>query len=588
MALERLQKILARAGVSARRKAEELISARRVTVNGEIVSELGARADPTRDRIALDGRVLEQPRTSTYIVLWKPAGVVTTAKDELDRRTVIDLVRCESRVFPVGRLDMDAEGVLLLTDDGDLAAALTHPSGEVPKVYRAKVRGRPSPETLKLLEKGLELEDGFAIATHARWVESDPDSPRGKAIGWVELTVTEGRNHLVKRMLDAVGHPVLALRRLRFGPLDLEGLRVGKWRHLRHEEVRRIRSTATQAIKKRRNAGPRPKRTESESAEPETRTTVGREQRGVFITRAPKLDRDDEPTSAARGRARGGEPREGAGASRPVRRPETRGAPAPARGDEPARARRTTDDRDGAPASRVRRAPVRQAPADADRARDTDTKRRPTPKRAPQREETRSEAPTGPARGAPKRTPQREETRPGAPAAPGRGAPKRAPQREDESRPSGRAPKRPQPREDEGRAPKRAPQRDDGRSDAPAAPGRGAPRRTPSRPDGRTDAPAAPGRGAPTRAPRRDDEGRAPSRAPKRDDEGRARPTSTDRPAPSRSAPKGDVRGPAEGARRPPARSKAPAATRDTPHAPRPTHPRTPNARKPSPPRKGP
>ena len=152
MALERLQKILAKSGVAARRKAEELITAGRVAVNGEVVRELGSRADPDRDRITLDGRVLEQPRTPTYIVLWKPAGVVTTAKDELNRRTVVDLVRCDTRVFPVGRLDMDAEGVLLMTDDGDLAAALTHPSGEVPKVYRAKVRGRPSPETLKLLE----------------------------------------------------------------------------------------------------------------------------------------------------------------------------------------------------------------------------------------------------------------------------------------------------------------------------------------------------------------------------------------------------------------------------------------------------
>jgi pseudouridine synthase len=302
MALERLQKILAKSGVAARRKAEELITAGRVAVNGEVVRELGSRADPDRDRITLDGRVLEQPRTPTYIVLWKPAGVVTTAKDELNRRTVVDLVRCDTRVFPVGRLDMDAEGVLLMTDDGDLAAALTHPSGEVPKVYRAKVRGRPSPETLKLLEKGLELEDGFAIATHAKWVDSDPESPRGKAIGWVELTVTEGRNHLVKRMLDAVGHPVLALRRLRFGPLDLEGLRVGKWRHLRHEEVRRVRSTATQAKKKRKAAGPRPKvaRPAPEAADALVTRPRVNEQRGVYITRPPRLDRDDEPAAAPR------------------------------------------------------------------------------------------------------------------------------------------------------------------------------------------------------------------------------------------------------------------------------------------------
>lgn len=252
MSEERIQKLIARAGIAARRKAEELITSGRVKVNDQVVTELGTKADPERDKIEVDGRRLHMPRTPTYIVLWKPTGVVTTANDELNRRTVIDLVQCDARVFPVGRLDYDAEGLLLLTDDGDLAAALTHPSGHVEKVYRCRVVGFVRPDALKTLETGVELEDGPAQATRARLIYEDGPH-RGPA--WVELAVTEGRNHLVKRMLQAVGHPVTLLRRVRFGPLELDDLRPGKWRNLRRDEVARLRAAATRA-KKNRRAGP--------------------------------------------------------------------------------------------------------------------------------------------------------------------------------------------------------------------------------------------------------------------------------------------------------------------------------------------
>lgn len=250
---ERLQKLIARAGVAARRKAETLIAEGRVRVNGQIVDQLGAKADPERDRIEVDGKRLHFPRAFTYIVLNKPPDVVTTARDEHGRQTVLDLLKgVRSRVFPVGRLDLDAEGVLLLTDDGRLAADLTHPAGEVPKTYRAKVKGHPDDATLARLEQGVLLEDGEARARNVHRVQSpSPRGTRPQANTWVELTVTEGRNRLVKRMFEAIGHPVVRLRRVRFATLTLDGLRPGQWRNLRRDELRKLRETARRARSKR-------------------------------------------------------------------------------------------------------------------------------------------------------------------------------------------------------------------------------------------------------------------------------------------------------------------------------------------------
>jgi 23S rRNA pseudouridine2605 synthase len=255
--LERLQKIIAQAGVASRRRAESLITEGRVRVNGQVVTELGAKAHPGRDAIEVDGRRLQVPRAWTYILLYKPTGVVTTAHDELGRRTVFDLVKgIDARLFTVGRLDYDAEGALLLTNDGELAADLTHPSGQVPKTYQVKVRGLPAEEILARLNKGVVLEDGLAQASgvHRVAVGRSPSPVNA----WIELTVTEGRNHLVKRMFEAIGHPVVRLRRVGFAHLTLEGLRQGRWRHLRRDELKLLQSTARAARKRREKPGDDP------------------------------------------------------------------------------------------------------------------------------------------------------------------------------------------------------------------------------------------------------------------------------------------------------------------------------------------
>jgi len=250
MPTDRLQKIIARAGITSRRKAEALITAGRVRVDGQIVKELGVKANPETARIEVDGKVIEIPRAWTYIIINKPPEVVTTSADEFDRRTVLDLLKgVDARVFPVGRLDRDAEGLLLLTNDGDMAAALTHPAGEVPKVYRTKLKGLPSDKDLEGLMFGVDLEDGLARAEYVHRVDLGRRQSRANA--WIELTVTEGRNHLVKRMCAAMGYPVLKLRRMKFANLDMEGLRPGRYRRLGKEEQRKLKAIARNAARKR-------------------------------------------------------------------------------------------------------------------------------------------------------------------------------------------------------------------------------------------------------------------------------------------------------------------------------------------------
>jgi 23S rRNA pseudouridine2605 synthase len=223
----RLNAYLARAGVASRRGADELIKAGRVTVNGE-PGELNTFV-ASRDRVEVDGRPAElQPRA--YVLLHKPAGVVTTARDPRGRRTVVDLVDHASRVVPVGRLDLDTTGALLLTNDGELAHMLAHPRYEVEKVYEAEVEGDPSDEALQDLRRGVELDDGLTAPAQARRLGP----------GRVELVLHEGRKHQVKRMLAAVGYPVTSLHRSRYGGLTLEGLEPGAWRELEPSEVTRL------------------------------------------------------------------------------------------------------------------------------------------------------------------------------------------------------------------------------------------------------------------------------------------------------------------------------------------------------------
>jgi len=226
----RLNAYLARAGVASRRKADELIKAGRVTVNGE-PGQLNTFVGK-QDRVELDGKPLAR-QSLAYVLLHKPAGVVTTASDPHGRPTVVELVSDYAiRIVPVGRLDADTTGALLLTNDGELAHRLAHPRYEVEKVYEAEVEGEPSDEALRRLEQGIELDDG----------RTAPAKARRLAPSRIELAIHEGRKHQVKRMLEAVDHPVTRLHRSRYAGLTLEGLQPGEWRELEPGEVARLQS----------------------------------------------------------------------------------------------------------------------------------------------------------------------------------------------------------------------------------------------------------------------------------------------------------------------------------------------------------
>ncbi len=241
MVEERLQKALARAGVASRRAAEAMIAAGRVRVNGKVITAMGTKVDPGKDDVRVDGRHIAttapDQQEKVYFVLNKPPGFLTTTKDDRGRKTVMDLVvgASQARIYPVGRLDFDAEGVLLLTNDGELANLLTHPRYHVPKTYLAKVKGVPSEEKLNKLRKGIYLEDGPTKPAHVEIEE------KMKANTWVEITVTEGRNRLIKRMFWRIQHPVLKLVRTRFGALDREGLRLGEYREISKKELVQLR-----------------------------------------------------------------------------------------------------------------------------------------------------------------------------------------------------------------------------------------------------------------------------------------------------------------------------------------------------------
>jgi pseudouridine synthase len=240
----RLQKLLSMAGVASRRAAEELILEGRVVVNGDVVMTLGSKADPAQDDIRVDGRRIHFDLRPRYIVLNKPKGYVTTRKDPEGRKTVMDLIDgVREYVYPVGRLDFESDGLLLMTSDGDLAARLTHPSHEVERVYEAIIVGAPSDEALEKLRRGIFLDGRRTARATVRRGGTTGKGP--KQLTKLTIGLHEGRNRQVRRMCASIGHPVRKLTRTRMGPVSLGSLRPGQWRDLTPKEVNLLREAAS-------------------------------------------------------------------------------------------------------------------------------------------------------------------------------------------------------------------------------------------------------------------------------------------------------------------------------------------------------
>jgi 23S rRNA pseudouridine2605 synthase len=243
---ERLQKVLSQAGVASRRLSEELITQGRVQVNGETVTALGTKADPDVDEIKVDGRRIQTQKRKRYILLHKPRGYITSRSDPEGRPTVLDLLRgVREYIYPVGRLDYDSEGLLILTNDGELATRLTHPRHEVDKVYEARVRGVPDAHTLERLAKGVTIDGRRTAPAKIRVIDSPNKRPaeKEKEQTRIELAIHEGRQRQVRKMFDAVGHPVVRLKRVRIGPIADPDIPMGHWRDLTPQEVAKLQRT---------------------------------------------------------------------------------------------------------------------------------------------------------------------------------------------------------------------------------------------------------------------------------------------------------------------------------------------------------
>jgi 23S rRNA pseudouridine2605 synthase len=233
---QRLQKILAQMGIVSRRKAEELILEGRVTVNGRIAT-IGMKADLTRDHIKVDGKLLVRPEPKVYIIFNKPRDVVTSLYDPEGRPTVKDFLKgVKYRVFPVGRLDYDSEGLLLLTNDGDFAHAVLHPSKKIPKTYLVKLKGFLKEDEIKKLRMGIKLADGMTAPAKVKRVRKTENN------SWLEITIYQGKKRQIRRMLEKIGHEVLKLRRIRIDGLEMGNLNPGAYRYLSAEEINKIKT----------------------------------------------------------------------------------------------------------------------------------------------------------------------------------------------------------------------------------------------------------------------------------------------------------------------------------------------------------
>jgi 23S rRNA pseudouridine2605 synthase len=238
---ERLQKIMSQRGIASRRKAEDMIREGRVVVNGKVAT-LGMKADPERDHIKISGKLLKRPDPETYIILNKPCGVLTTFEDEEVRPTVKELIKgVKFRVFPVGRLDFHSEGLLLLTNNGELASKIIHPSHKVPKTYHVKVKGTVADSLLDKLRNGIVLEDGKtapALVKTLRMHQMESNT-------WLEVILHEGRKRQIRRMCERVNHPVLKLKRIKIDGITLGDLPSGRWRYLRSDEIEKLKRSVT-------------------------------------------------------------------------------------------------------------------------------------------------------------------------------------------------------------------------------------------------------------------------------------------------------------------------------------------------------
>ncbi len=234
----RLHKALADAGIASRRAAERLIAEGRVMVNGHTITTQGVKVDPERDTIVVDGQRLRGSGPRVYVLLFKPRGFITSASDPQGRPTVMDLVKqVRERVFPVGRLDWDSEGLLLLTNDGELAFRLTHPANHVPRTYRVKVKGHLPREALESARRGIPIDGHRTMPARITPISTQVNT-------WIEVVLHEGRKNQIRRMFERLGHPVLKLRRTAIGPIQDRRLRPGDWRPLTTEEVRRLREAS--------------------------------------------------------------------------------------------------------------------------------------------------------------------------------------------------------------------------------------------------------------------------------------------------------------------------------------------------------
>jgi len=240
----RLQKFLAQAGVASRRASEELILAGKVAVNGQTVTKLGTKIDPEKDLVTVNKKVIKVEKQKFYIALNKPAGYITSLKDPQGRKKVTDLLKdIQVRIYPVGRLDYETEGLLLLTNDGDFAYNLTHPKHKIKKTYLAQVQGIPSENDLQKLRTGIMLSDGPTATAEVSLLK------KGKNTATIKITIHEGRNRQVRRMFEAINHPVLHLKRVRIGNLDLGALKVGEYRFLTPLEVQSLLKMSTNSDK---------------------------------------------------------------------------------------------------------------------------------------------------------------------------------------------------------------------------------------------------------------------------------------------------------------------------------------------------